>query len=226
MIRKRLVSVALATGIAAAGFAPFAGPTPAAEAAGFRIMHVGDRGASVVWVQQQLHVRTTGYYGNETRVAVVKFQRWFHIGTSGAVGPATMARLQQVARINAARHAPRRPAPSLASRAIQVAASQRGKPYVFGATGPRAFDCSGFTRYVFGRLGKSLPHNASAQRSATQPVSRSNIRIGDLVFLDGGGHVGIYAGNGSMWDAPHSGSHVQLRRIYSSSYSVGRISAA
>ena len=74
-----------------------------------------------------------------------------------------------------------------------------------------------------GRFGKSLPHNAAGQRSASQAVSRSSMRIGDLVFLDGAGHVGIYAGNGNMWDAPHAGKSVTLRRIYSSSYSVGRV---
>jgi cell wall-associated NlpC family hydrolase len=106
---------------------------------------------------------------------------------------------------------------------LAEAARHRGAPYQYGATGPSAFDCSGFTRYVFGRLGKSLAHNAAAQRNETQAVSRSAMRVGDLVFLDGNGHVGIYAGNGNMWDAPHSGAYVNLRRIYSSSYTVGRV---
>ena len=108
-------------------------------------------------------------------------------------------------------------------RVLDEAGRHQGAPYVYGATGPYAFDCSGFTRYVFATLGVSLPHNAAAQQSMSQPVSRANIRIGDLVFLDGGGHVGIYAGNGQMWDAPRSGQSVSLRRIYSSGYAVGRV---
>jgi len=115
---------------------------------------------------------------------------------------------------------------SWGQRVIGEAAKHRGAPYRYGAVGPSAFDCSGFTRYVFGRLGKSLPHNARDQRSMTQAVSRSAMQIGDLVFLDGGGHVGIYAGNGQMWDSPRTGEYVNLRRIYSSSYTVGRVQHA
>jgi cell wall-associated NlpC family hydrolase len=115
---------------------------------------------------------------------------------------------------------------SFGQRVISEAAKHRGAPYRYGATGPSAFDCSGFTRYVFSRFGKSLPHNAAGQRSATQAVSRSSMRIGDLVFLDGAGHVGIYAGNGNMWDAPRTGETVTLRKIYSTRYSVGRVASA
>jgi cell wall-associated NlpC family hydrolase len=108
----------------------------------------------------------------------------------------------------------------------QVLAEARrhdGAPYSYGAVGPNAFDSSGFTRYVYGRLGKDLPHNAAAQRSATQPVAQSDVRPGDLVFMDGNGHVGIYAGDGMMWDAPRSGKNVSLRRIYAATFAVGRV---
>lgn len=108
-------------------------------------------------------------------------------------------------------------------RILAEAARHRGAPYVYGATGPSAFDCSGFTRYVFAKVGKSLPHNASAQRRMAQPISRSAARPGDLIFLDNAGHVGIYAGNGMMWDSPRSGKTVSLRRIYSSAYAMGRV---
>lgn len=112
---------------------------------------------------------------------------------------------------------------SWGQRVLAEAARHEGAPYRYGAAGPSAFDCSGFTRYVFQQLGRSLPHNASAQQSMAQPVSQSAAQPGDLVFLDGGGHVGIYAGNGQMWDAPRSGDSVRLRPIYSSNYSVGRV---
>jgi cell wall-associated NlpC family hydrolase len=115
---------------------------------------------------------------------------------------------------------------SFGQRVIAEASKHRGAPYRYGATGPSAFDCSGFTRYVFSRFGKSLPHNAAGQRDATEAVSRSSMRVGDLVFLDGGGHVGIYAGNGNMWDAPRSGTTVTLRKIYSTRYVVGRVASA
>ena len=108
-------------------------------------------------------------------------------------------------------------------RALAEARRHNGKPYRYGATGPSAFDCSGFTRYVFGQLGKSLPHNAAAQRDMATPVAHANARPGDLVFMDSNGHVGIYAGDGMMWDSPRAGKTVTLRRIYSSTYAVGRL---
>ena len=106
---------------------------------------------------------------------------------------------------------------------INEAARHNGKPYSYGAVGPSSFDCSGFTRYVFGRFGRSLPHNARAQRDLARPIARADVRVGDLVFMDDNGHVGIYAGNGYMWDAPRSGKTVSLRRIYTTTFAVGRI---
>ena len=108
-------------------------------------------------------------------------------------------------------------------RVVAEAARHNGKPYSYGAVGPNAFDCSGFTRYVYAQLGKSLPHNAAAQRDMAAPISRANVRIGDLVFMDNNGHVGIYAGNGMMWDAPRAGKTVSKRAIYNSTYTVGRV---
>lgn len=104
---------------------------------------------------------------------------------------------------------------------LSEAARHVGAPYVYGASGPRAFDCSGFTRYVYARLGVSLPHNSEAQAAMTRTVSRSAARAGDLVHMPG--HVGIYAGNGLMYDAPHSGARVTLRRIYASNYTIHRV---
>jgi cell wall-associated NlpC family hydrolase len=110
---------------------------------------------------------------------------------------------------------------------IQEAARHNGAPYAYGATGPSKFDCSGFTRYVFGRFGKSLPHSSSAQYSYVQHIAKSSKQVGDILFFRTSSgsitHVGIYAGGSSMWDAPRSGDHVRKRAIYSSNYSVGRI---
>ncbi|MCW2777640.1 MAG: hypothetical protein JWN17_1365 [Frankiales bacterium] len=108
---------------------------------------------------------------------------------------------------------------------VAEAARHRGAPYRYGATGPNAFDCSGFTRYVYAKArGVSLPHSAAAQESRTRRVSKSAARPGDLVFIQGGSdHVGIYAGDGKMWDAPHAGGTVSLRSIWTSSYTVGRV---
>lgn len=118
---------------------------------------------------------------------------------------------------------------TLGQRAVQVASYQRGKPYRYGAAGPRAFDCSGLTKYVYGRLGHYLAHNAEQQYFETAHVSRANKRAGDLLFFTSNGrasgiyHVTIYAGGHYMWAARHSGTVVSRQYIYSSHYLVGRV---
>ena len=112
------------------------------------------------------------------------------------------------------------------SAAVQEASRHHGQPYVYGAAGPTRFDCSGFTLYIYSRFGKRLPHNTNAQYSAVRHIARSSKQVGDLIFIrdssGGFGHVGIYAGNGTMWDAPKPGDVVRHRAIYSSNYVVGR----
>jgi cell wall-associated NlpC family hydrolase len=229
MLRRRAASVVIAAGLTAGGFLPVSVALgSAAEAAPYQTLHVGVRNAQVTYVQQQLHVRTTGYYGGETRAAVINFQRWFHLRINGTVDAATMNKIKQVQRVVAARAAAkrrqvvRRPVPALGIRAVSVAASQRGKPYVFGATGPGAFDCSGFTRYVYSRLGKNLPRNTYQQYAATK-IGRVPLQVGDLIFSSDLGHVGIYAGMGVMWDAPHTGARVRLEKVWDPHYKVGRV---
>ena len=78
-----------------------------------------------------------------------------------------------------------------------------GRPYVYGANGPNAFDCSGFTSYVYRHFGVSLPRTASSQFSAGSAVSRNNLAPGDLVFFNTVGylgHVGLYIGGGDFID--------------------------
>jgi cell wall-associated NlpC family hydrolase len=105
---------------------------------------------------------------------------------------------------------------------LAIARQYEGLMYSYGGTSPSTgFDCSGFTQYVFGKVGVSLPRTAEAQRQATTRVS--NPQPGDLVFFGSPAyHVGIYAGNGMMWDSPRSGKAVALRSIWSSSVTYGR----
>lgn len=122
------------------------------------------------------------------------------------------------------------PAPAAASTAfgqavVAEAARHAGAPYVYGATGPSTFDCSGFTGYVYRRLGVSLPRTSSQQAAAAPRVPNDQKDLGDLIFFYNSGgvyHVGIYAGNNTMWAAPHTGDVVRQQTIYSSSYFVGR----
>jgi cell wall-associated NlpC family hydrolase len=109
------------------------------------------------------------------------------------------------------------------SRAVGIAAAQAGDPYVYGATGPNSFDCSGFTQYVYRQMGINIPRTASAQAAAATIVPNSSARPGDLIFIGSPAyHAGIYAGNGMFWTAPKSGDVVKLQPIWSSSYYVGR----
>jgi len=116
---------------------------------------------------------------------------------------------------------------SFRQQAVTIASQQRGKPYRYGSTGPSSFDCSGLMVYVFKRVGKNLPRTSSAQLRATQRISKSAMRPGDLVFTQRGGrigHVGVYAGSNKFWVAPKSGDVVRLQTIYTSNYVVGRVS--
>ncbi|RHW26839.1 NlpC/P60 family protein [Nocardioides immobilis] len=124
-------------------------------------------------------------------------------------------------------HRKERPAvePTFGEQVLDLASQEAGDPYVWAAAGPDAFDCSGFTQYVFAQVGVSLPHSSSAQAGMVQPVS--DPQPGDLVFFTGSGgvyHVGIYAGDNSLWHAPRSGDVVSLDPIWTSSVFYGRVS--
>jgi cell wall-associated NlpC family hydrolase len=118
--------------------------------------------------------------------------------------------------------APPQKAPAASTGGVlSIAASLAGIYYIYGGTTTAGFDCSGYTQYVFAKLGINLPRTAEEQRQAVTAVS--NPRPGDLVFFDSpASHVGIYAGNGMMWDSPRTGSVVQLQSIWSSTVTYGR----
>ncbi|MFF5703794.1 C40 family peptidase [Streptomyces sp. NPDC012794] len=102
-------------------------------------------------------------------------------------------------------------------KAVKIAASKEGSPYVYGATGPREFDCSGLTLYAFRKAGRRLPRTAEAQYENTLHIPRTQRAPGDLVFFPYGrtiGHVGIYAGHNKIWHAPKPGTRVRLERIW------------
>lgn len=109
---------------------------------------------------------------------------------------------------------------------LRIAASRQGAPYVYGAAGPSTFDCSGFTQWVYARVGRQLPHNAEAQSQSVRHVPASARQPGDLVFFSSGGHVyhvGIYAGGDSIWHSPHTGSSVHRERLWTHAVSYGRV---
>ena len=114
----------------------------------------------------------------------------------------------------------------LGLRAVTEASRHHGQVYRYGAAGPTRFDCSGFTSYVFARLGRSLPHSSSAQYAGVRHISRSQLAVGDLVFtIRSGGirHVGIYAGAGLMWAATQTGDVVRKQSLAGRTLVYGRV---
>ena len=107
------------------------------------------------------------------------------------------------------------------SQVVNIARGLLGIPYVYGGSSPSGFDCSGFTQYVFGKAGISLPRTASAQQAAATPVGSPE--PGDLVFFGSPvWHVGIYTGDGMMIDSPRSGKSTSERAIFSGVSGYGR----
>ncbi|MCX5376416.1 C40 family peptidase [Streptomyces sp. NBC_00091] len=103
---------------------------------------------------------------------------------------------------------------SRAARAVAFAYGAIGKPYVWGATGPGSFDCSGLTQAAWRAAGVSLPRTTYTQINAGRRVSRDQLAPGDLVFFYSGvTHVGLYIGNGQMIHAPRPGSTVRLAPV-------------
>ena len=116
-------------------------------------------------------------------------------------------------------------APSAAAqKAVDTGLAQVGDPYVWGAGGPDAFDCSGLTQYAYSAAGVSLPHSSSSQSGMGQAVSRSELQPGDLVFFYSPvSHVGMYIGNGQMVHASTSGQPVKVASLDSmGSYNSAR----
>ncbi|MEU8527492.1 MULTISPECIES: C40 family peptidase [Streptomyces] len=99
---------------------------------------------------------------------------------------------------------------SRAAAAVMAARSAVGRPYVWGATGPSGFDCSGLMVWSYRQAGVSLPRTSQAQRHAGRQVPLSQARPGDLVTYRGdASHVAIYAGNGQVIHAPYPGAKVR-----------------
>lgn len=113
-----------------------------------------------------------------------------------------------------------------ALKAVQFAFDHIGDPYVWGATGPSAFDCSGLIMAAYAYAGISIPRDTYSQVAALPAISESAMRPGDIMFFEGDGHEGMYVGDiggqQMMIDAPATGQNVTLHPIsegwYASTY--------
>jgi cell wall-associated NlpC family hydrolase len=121
-------------------------------------------------------------------------------------------------------------APSVSGKAgiaVDYAYVAANKPayYGYGDAGPSTYDCSGLTMAAWKAAGKTLPHNAAQQYSATARITRSQLKPGDLVFYRSLGHVGLFVGGGMIIDASREGEPVKKRSIdIMTPYGYGRVS--
>ena len=100
---------------------------------------------------------------------------------------------------------------------IEYAKKFLGCKYVYGATGPKTFDCSGFTQFVYKHFGYSISRTSGSQRNDGKVIkSKSDLQLGDIVCFTG--HVGMYVGNGNFIHASHTGSDVKISSLNSSYY--------
>ncbi len=198
----------------------------------------GDRGAAVLFLQQELKVQPqTGYFGPITQAYVKALQSAAKLSVTGIVDAATWRKVGKVsftppAPAPAAPPTTGLPAPSSATAAkvLAVAASQAGVPYVAGGYSPsQGFNCSSYTQWVYEQVGIDLGGAYTVwQYDKSRHISAAEAKPGDLVFFYNYkdnfiGHVGIYAGNGMMWHAPRTGRVVSLEKVYTDKVYYGRV---
>ena len=136
-----------------------------------------------------------------------------------------LLRQQRLAAAQAAQAAPA-PAPAVPAvsggrggAAVRYAMAQVGDAYVWGATGPSAYDCSGLTMMAWAQAGVGLPHSSSAQQGSGRRVPESDLQPGDLVFYYSPvHHVGMYIGNGQIVHAANPSSGVTVAGLHSMPY--------
>ncbi len=109
------------------------------------------------------------------------------------------------------------------AEAARLALNYLGVPYVWGGASPSGFDCSGLASYVYAQIGKSVPHYTGAIWASFPQVPSDQLQPGDLVFFNGGEHVGIYIGNGQFVHAPHTGDVVRIANLADRGDYVGAV---
>ncbi|QLY33586.1 C40 family peptidase [Nocardia huaxiensis] len=118
--------------------------------------------------------------------------------------------------------APAAPQQSVHQMAVDAALSKVGSPYVYGAAGPNAFDCSGLMQWSYAQAGVSIPRTSYDQLASGTPVSMDDLQPGDIVSFYGGSHSGMYVGNGEVVHASTSGQPVKVAPISSMPFAGAR----
>lgn len=186
----------------------------------------GDTGKYVEMVQEELGITSDGVFGPVTESAVREFQSNHGLVVDGLVGPVTWGALggsssassggssdSSGVNVQPASYSSSSSASGAAAQALEVARAQLDDPYVFGAEGPEAFDCSGLINYAYAQAGVSLPRTTDGLIGAGERVSRSELQPGDLVFTSSH-HVGLYVGDGKMLSARNSEEDIGIHPIW------------
>jgi len=217
--RRRLcalgLSIAIAAPISTLATTAAVATDSTSDGTTFVVLKRGTDGPRVKLTQRALEVNVTGHFNLETKHAVKHFQDRRGFEVTGIVNRRTMKALrnrwEQIQQARARLDAKYQ-------RIMKVARNQKGDPYRYGAAGPNAFDCSGYTMFVYAKAtNRSLVHRADVQFKEGDRITRRQARPGDLVFMyDSGGiyHAAIYAGHGDILHASTPGTNVKRDPIW------------
>ncbi len=195
----------------------------AADAQPYMLLQ-GTEGDDVDLLQQRLEElgylsKSTGYYGTETIDAVMAFQERNDIGVDGKTGPVTLDRIYSADAVPTEAKANQARRRGNILNFLESAENQLGEPYVWGASGPNSFDCSGLVTYCLREAGSTTGRLNAAGFSTNSRWEKitdiDDMEIGDLIFFNSGGsrisHTGIYIGDGMMIDASSANGKVVKR---------------
>ncbi len=192
------------------------------------------RGDSVSQLQKDLKalgfmdIAPTGYFGEITKEAVIKFQAKTGLEQDGIAGKLTLGKIESLLnRETTAYKTSSRSAPSI----IDYARKFIGTKYRWGGTTTKGFDCSGYVKYVFNKFNIALSRTSRSQAKNGTYVKKENLKPGDLVFFDTNGgknrinHVGIYTGSGKFIHSSSSHHGVVTSSLSSGFYSKSYMTA-
>ena len=197
----------------------------------------GQSGPEIAAIQEKLLMEgydigiPDGVWGAQTTVAVKKYQQSVGLTPDGVVGGYTYSKLMGASMPTGRSNygVSRGYGSGLVRSLISTAFEYMGVPYVFGGTSPWGFDCSGFTQYVFRKIGVEIPRTADVQYYNFPKVASSDLQPGDLVFFEtyepGPSHCGIYIGGGEMIQAGSS-TGVTVSSVFGGYWGARYIGAA
>jgi cell wall-associated NlpC family hydrolase len=198
----------------------------------FNSMQAGQY-SSYVTQAKALGIRQAATQGQLAKVAALEKQAAQDkatINNNLAAAKSLLGKMQAAARARMAsasrgsvRYTTNVPVSGRAAAAVHFAMAQVGKPYVYGAAGPSAYDCSGLTMAAWGSAGVGLPHSAAAQYGSGTHISESQLQPGDLVFYYSPiSHVGMYIGNGMIVNAENPSAGIRVTGLHTMPY-VGAV---